>query len=152
MIGHVLYARTACSALVITCSDFRFKGVERMFCQEAGLTDDYDLIAKPGAIRSLVSPRTPAARQAMAADIEILWTLHGFGRVLMVQHLSCRAYDDLVAGGGERDVHLRHLDEAAAVIAGICRGVTVEGYLAACVDGVLQVKGAGNFARGPRRE
>ena len=90
-----LVARTTCSALVITCSDFRFKSAERRFLATAGLSDDYDLIAEPGSIRSLVLPRNASARDIMLEEIRLLWGVHKFGRVLAINHLSCRAYDDL---------------------------------------------------------
>jgi hypothetical protein len=136
---EVLYTRTACKALVITCSDFRFKSIERQFLEGAGLVDDYDLIARPGAIRSLVSPRTAAARESMEDEIRLLWKLHGFTRVLAVNHLSCRAYDDLTAGG-ERKIHLAHLHAARTAIEQLCNGVAVEPHLMSLVGGELQIE------------
>jgi hypothetical protein len=135
----LLYARDTCSALVITCSDFRFKAIERAFAEAAGLADDYDLIARPGAVRSLVAPRNDAARQSMEEEIALLWKLHGFTRVLMVNHLSCRAYDDLTAAANERDVHLAHL-RAAAAIARRNPALTSEPYLLAPAGGTLRVE------------
>ena len=85
MSDSLLFERATCSALVITCSDFRFKSCERAFAEAAGLDDDYDLIARPGAIRSLVLPRNAAARESMEEEILLLWRLHRFTRVLMVQ-------------------------------------------------------------------
>ncbi len=135
----LLYARGTCSALLITCSDFRFKSVERAFAA-AGLTDDYDLIARPGAIRSLVAPRSAAARESMQEEILLLWKLHGFTRVLMVNHLSCRAYDDLTAGADERAVHVAHLRAAGPAIERLCAGVTAEACLVVLIDGALRVE------------
>jgi hypothetical protein len=135
-----LYARGSCTALVITCSDFRFKSVERAFAEAAGLSDDYDLIARPGAIRSLVAPRSPAWRETMEEEIALLWRVHGFTRVLMVNHMSCRAYDDLVAGGDERAIHGAHLRDAGPVVERLCAGVVAEGYVVGLADGVLRVE------------
>jgi hypothetical protein len=138
-----LYVRGSCSALVITCSDFRFKSVERAFAETAGVSDDYDLIARPGAIRSLVAPRTAAARETMEEEIVMLWRVHGFTRVLMVNHMSCRAYDDLVAGGDERAIHATHLRDAGPVVERLCEGVRSEAYVAGLVDGALRVERVG---------
>jgi hypothetical protein len=138
----LLYSRGSCSALVITCSDFRFKGVERALAETAGLADDYDLIARPGAIRSLVAPRSAAARDSMVEEIGLLWKLHGFTRVLMVNHLSCRAYDDLTSGAGEREVHLAHLRAAGSALRGRYKGLAAEAYLIAMVDGTLRAEQA----------
>jgi hypothetical protein len=141
---ETLYARTTCSALVITCSDFRFKRVERAFAAGAGIGDDYDLIARPGAIRSLVAPRSAAARESMEEEIRLLWTLHRFARVLMVNHLSCRAYDDLATSANEREVHAAHLAAAGPAIEGRFQGVTAEAHLVALIDGVLRVERVAN--------
>ena len=139
MSDDLLYARAACSALVITCSDFRFKSVERTFAELTGLADDYDLIARPGAIRSLVSPRNAAARESMEDEIILLWKLHGFKRLLMVNHLSCRAYDDLAPDEGQREIHLAHLQAAGSAIEQRYEGLTAEAYLIAIADGALRV-------------
>ena len=65
MSDEALLERATCSALVITCSDFRIKSAEHALVDAAGLRDDYDLIARPGAIRSLVLPRNAAAGASM---------------------------------------------------------------------------------------
>ena len=138
MPDDLLYARATCSALVITCSDFRFKTAERSLAEAAGLADDYDLIARPGAIRSLVAPRSPAARESMEEEVRLLWKLHAFARVFMLNHESCRAYDDLTRGHNERQVHREHLRAAGPAIERLCPGVTAEAYLIALSGGVLR--------------
>ena len=129
MSDEALFERATCSALVITCSDFRFKSAEHALVDAAGLRDDYDLIARPGAIRSLVLPRNAAAGASMEEEIRLLWTLHRFTRVLMLNHVSCRAYDDIATEQSERDVHTSHLVVAAALIEQRLDGVTAEAYL-----------------------
>jgi hypothetical protein len=111
-----LFARTTCAALLITCSDFRFKSVERELAESCGLRDDYDLIARPGGVRSLVAPRSPAAGETMVEEIALLHRLHRFGRVLLVNHQSCRAYDDIASPANERAVHVDHLRGAASLL------------------------------------
>ncbi len=133
MSDEALYARGGCAALVITCSDFRFKSVERAFAETAGLSDDYDLIARPGAIRSLVAPRSAAWRESMEEEIALLWGVHGFTRVLMVNHMSCRAYDDLVASGDARALHEAHLREAGVVVERLCAGAVGGGVCGGAV-------------------
>lgn len=125
-----LIARSTCSALVITCSDFRFKSAERAFARSAGLHDDYDLIARPGGIRALVLPRSIGARDTMLEEIRLLWGLHKFPRVLAVNHLSCRAYDDLATVENEQEVHTDHLRRARPLIEAPFAGVRAETYLA----------------------
>ena len=135
-----LFTRSACSALVITCADFRFKSVEQAFIESAGLVDDYDLIARPGAVRSLVSPRDEAARASMEAEVRLLHALHRFTRVLMLNHVSCRAYDDLVAGADERALHVAQLATAREAIARCCEGATAEPYLITISGGEARVE------------
>jgi hypothetical protein len=125
-----LAARTTCQALVITCSDFRFKSAERRFLESLRLADDYDLLAEPGSIRSLVLPRSIAARDTMLEEIRLLWGLHKFRRVLALNHLSCRAYDDLATPENEREVHMGHLRRARPMIEQPFAGVRAELYLA----------------------
>jgi hypothetical protein len=135
-----LFSRDRCTALVITCSDFRFKSAERAFAEQAGIVDDYDLIARPGAIRALVAPRSVAARDAMRDDIRLLWSLHHFSRVLMLNHVSCRAYDDLATPQNEVAVHTDHLLQAKPLIEAMFEGVRGEPYLVDLVFGRLEVR------------
>ncbi len=136
MADDQLFARGTCAALVITCSDFRFKGAERSLLEAAGLADDYDLIARPGASRLLAAPRDAASRETLLDEMRLLRQLHGFTRVLLVNHMSCRAYDDLATGEAQRAVHEAHLRAAAAELQR--GGLSVEPYLVALVDGVLR--------------
>ena len=140
MSDEILFGRNDCSALVITCSDFRFKTAERVFGESSTLRDDYDLIARPGGIRSLVAPRNKAAGESMEEEILLLWNVHGFSRLLMVNHMSCRAYDDLTAREDERTLHRTHLLAAGALIERRFEGITPEPYLVGLVDGALQVE------------
>ena len=98
---------------MITCSDFRFKTAEREFARTIGLHDDYDLIARPGGIRSVVQPRNAAAQSTLDEEIRMLWSAHLFKRIIMLNHLSCRAYDDIATAANERALHIDHLRRAA---------------------------------------
>jgi hypothetical protein len=132
-----LIERSTCSALIITCSDFRFKTVEREIAVRAGVTDDYDLIARPGAIRSLVQPRSEAARTTLEDEMRLLWGVHAFTRVIMLHHVSCRAYDDLTAVDDEIAVHQRHLAAAIPIVEAMLPGVTAEPFVVESADSVV---------------
>jgi len=134
-----LVERSTCKALIITCSDFRFIGAARQFALQQQLEDDYDLIARPGAIRSLVQPRNEAARTTMEEEIRLLWSLHRFTRILAVNHRSCRAYDDLCTPATERDVHSEHLRRARRVLADAYPGISAEVYLADIEHGRIEI-------------
>ena len=124
-----LLDRRTCSALIVTCSDFRFKSAERSFAQTIGLDDDYDLIARPGGIRSLVQPRSVAARDTLTEEIRLLWSVHLFRRVILVNHISCRAYDDIALPATEVAVHTEHLLSAAPIVEAMCSGLKAEPFL-----------------------
>lgn len=124
-----LLARSSCSALLITCSDFRFKSTERALAESLGLVDDYDLIARPGSARSLVAPRTPALRDTMGDEIRLLWGVHSFPRVILLNHVSCRAYDDLATPDTETAVHTDHLLRAVPLVEAMCTGLQAEPWL-----------------------
>jgi hypothetical protein len=140
MTDRTLFARSTCGALVITCSDFRFKSAERRFLEAAGLTDDYDLIARPGGIRSIVQPRDSAAQTSMNDEIRLLWGLHKFTRILAINHLSCRAYDDLATAQNERSVHTAHLQRARDLLAARFAAAKTEAYLVALEAGEMTVQ------------
>lgn len=125
---HLLVDRHTCAALVITCSDFRFKTAERAFLESVGLRDDYDLIARPGASRALAE----AAGQAsgLMDEVQLLHGLHGFLRVLLIHHMRCGAYADLAATRDEREVHAEHLRTAADAVERAIPHITAETYLA----------------------
>ena len=124
-----LVSRSTCAALVITCSDFRFKTLEHDFTLSLGLADDFDLIARPGSIRSLVAPRSPAAAQTLEEEIRLLYRVHHFTRIIAVNHMSCRAYDDLTARADERALHMAHLHRARDILDGYFGGTAAEAYL-----------------------
>jgi hypothetical protein len=126
---HELIQRSTCSALVVTCSDFRFKSAERGFAEQSGLTDDYDLIARPGAARLLAAPRNIVLRDTLQDEIRLLWSVHHFPRVLLVNHVSCRAYDDIASPDNERDIHAKHLRAAAEALERAYADLGVETYL-----------------------
>jgi hypothetical protein len=86
-----------------------------------------------------VAPRTAAARDTLQAEIELLWALHGFTRVLMINHVSCRAYDDLATEQNELAVHTEHLRRAAPIVEQRLSGVRVEPYLLQMERGELRV-------------
>lgn len=135
-----LFSRQTCSALVVTCSDFRFKSAERLFADSLGIVDDYDLIARPGGVRSLVQPRNPGARDTMVEEIKLLWSLHEFGRVILVNHVSCRAYDDLATEDVEVAIHSDHLHRARPIVEAMCSGLTAETFLIEHREGELRAR------------
>ena len=126
-----LMKRSTCEALVISCSDFRFKDAEHEL--EIVYRNDYDLIARPGGARMLVAPRNPASGTSAWEEVALLHGIHKFRRVVLLNHLSCRAYDDIATPETERDVHRAHLREAIAAVESAFP-VQVEAHLITLVE------------------
>ena len=76
----------------------------------------------------------------MLDEIRLLWDVHRFTRVLLLNHMSCRAYDDLATGEAQRAVHEAHLRAAAADLERRYDGMSAEAYVVALADGVLRVE------------
>ena len=138
-----LIDRSKCSALLITCSDFRFQSAARKYVESHGLVDDYDVIARPGGIRSLVLPRSAAMRESMELEIRLLWSLHGFKDILFLNHVSCRAYDDIATETNEIEVHTEHLQRAEKLVEGWLAAIDVQPHLMMAIDGEIVVADVG---------
>jgi len=127
-----------CRALVISCSDFRFISAQRQARLVLGLENAYDLVARPGGVRQVVLPTSEAARQTMEEEIALLHRLHGFERILLMNHMNCGMYQDLGAED-ERRVHAEHLAAARQILAERFPGLAVETYLSIVEDDTVRV-------------
>ena len=130
-------SKARCRALVISCSDFRFVSAQRQARLDLGLENAYDLIARPGGVRQIVLPTSEAARKTMEEEIALLYELHHFRRILLMNHMTCGMYRDLSSRGLEEEVHREHLAEARRILQARFPGLSVETYLSVIVgDGV----------------
>lgn len=143
-------SKARCRALVISCSDFRFVSVQRQARVDLGLNNAYDLIARPGGVRQIVLPTSEAARQTMDEEMQLLYQLHGFQRILLMNHMNCGMYADLAARGHEEDLHREHLSRARELLMERFPGLEVETYLSV-IDGdgvrVLPLEGGKKLRR-----
>ena len=128
-----------CQALVISCSDFRFVSAQRQARLDLGLENAYDLIARPGGVRQIVHPTSEAARQTMDEEIRLLHGLHGFGRVLLMNHMNCGGYQDLTTPDREEALHREHLAAARAILEVRFPELEIETYLSLIVDDGVEV-------------
>ena len=143
-------SKARCRALVISCSDFRFVSVQRQARIDLGLNNAYDLIARPGGVRQIVLPTSEAARQTMDEEIRLLFALHGFQRILLMNHMTCGMYQDLATRRQEEEVHREHLSRARHILAERFPGLEIETYLSV-IDGdgvrVLPLEGGKKLRR-----
>lgn len=147
-----------CRALVISCSDYRFIAAQREARVELGLNNAYDLVARPGGVRSLVAPASEAAQATMFEEIALLYRLHDFDRILLMNHMNCGAYQALVEPENEEALHREHLMTAKRILREQYPGLTVEPFLSVIVDDGVEVvpvddeaREALNAARSPNR-
>ncbi|HMO96837.1 MAG TPA: hypothetical protein PKD27_12025 [Tepidiformaceae bacterium] len=127
-------ANAKCRALVISCSDFRFVSALRQARLDLGLENAYDLLARPGGVRQLVKPLSEAGRETIYEEIALLHRLHGFDRILLMNHMTCGAYADVWETGKEQDVHHEHLLRAKAILRERYPGMGIEPYLSVIID------------------
>lgn len=136
---RIKISEAKCRALVISCSDFRFVAAQREARVALGLNNAYDLVARPGGVRSLVDPVSEAANVTMHEEIRLLHQLHGFERILLMNHMNCGAYASLTTPENEEALHRAHLAEAKRILHEAFPGLTVEPYLSVIVDDSVEV-------------
>ena len=136
---RIKISEARCLALVISCSDFRFIAAQREARVALGLNNAYDLVARPGGVRSLVEPSSEAASVTMHEEIRLLHRLHGFERILLMNHMNCGAYQQLVAPDEEEAYHRKHLLAAKQVLQRQFPGLKVEPYLSLIADDTVEV-------------
>ena len=144
---RIKISEARCRALVISCSDFRFIAAQREARVALGLNNAYDLVARPGGVRSLVAPTSEAANVTMHEEIRLLHQLHGFERILLMNHMNCGAYQGLVPPEGEEALHKQHLMAAKRILHEAFPGLTVEPYLSLIVDDTVEVVPVDDEAR-----
>jgi carbonic anhydrase len=127
-------ANAKCRALVISCSDFRFVSALRQARLDLGLENAYDLLARPGGVRQLVKPLSEAGRETIYEEIALLHRLHGFDRILLMNHMTCGAYADVWESGNEDEFHKAHLLQAKEILKQRYPGLTIEPYLSVIID------------------
>lgn len=140
-------SNAVCRALVISCSDFRFVSAQRQARLDLGLENAYDLLARPGGVRQLVQPLSEAGRETIYEEIALLHRLHGFERILLMNHMTCGAYADVWESGREAEVHKEHLLRAKEILQGRYPGMSVEPYLSVIIDDSAVVTAVDDHAR-----
>ncbi len=72
-------------ALIIRCIDYRFVTQSRKFKDDQGLKDKYDLLAFPGASKSI---------HQLFDAIEVSNRLHKPKKIMVMDHEDCGAFGD----------------------------------------------------------
>lgn len=104
-----------CENLVLMCIDFRFHKQISDLISYAGYRD-FDIVALPGASKSLVDEQS---RVTVLNAISRAKELHGINRVIIVDHVDCRAYGGSAAfadSRSEEEHHDHKLEQASAIV------------------------------------
>ncbi|OGY27133.1 MAG: hypothetical protein A2Z11_03190 [Candidatus Woykebacteria bacterium RBG_16_43_9] len=88
-----------CTALAISCIDYRFVGKVRQYLIDQGLKDNYDLITVPGASLKLAD---------VADSISTSMRLHDPDEVYIFDHEDCGAY----GVNNSKSEHIKNLNHA----------------------------------------
>ena len=104
-----------CDSLVVMCMDFRFHAKIAEIIAHSGYRQ-FDLVALPGGSRSITDE---GSREAVLSAIEIGVTVHKVRRVIIVDHVDCRAYGGSEAFKDAEEEERRHTDallEASRIV------------------------------------
>ena len=83
-------------------------------------------------------------------EIALLYDLHGFKRVLLMNHMTCGMYRDLASRRKEEEVHREHLAAAKAILQERFPELSVETYLSVIVGDTVEVVTVSGPSRGFR--
>ncbi|HLK62456.1 MAG TPA: carbonic anhydrase [Bryobacteraceae bacterium] len=84
-----VYTADAC---VISCFDARFDIALRKFLKRSGI-QTFDHIKIPGSAKTLAAPASASDRDLVIAMIRTSRRLHRPGRLLLIAHRECGAYE-----------------------------------------------------------
>ncbi|MFN3926015.1 MAG: carbonic anhydrase [Pseudanabaenaceae cyanobacterium] len=79
-------------ALVLTCIDFRFVGLEQSFLSRQHLEQSYDWVALAGASLALAGFPHPAEAETFWDQLALSKRLHNIRKVVIIDHQDCGAY------------------------------------------------------------
>jgi carbonic anhydrase len=104
-------------ALVLSCIDFRFVGLEQSFLSSQHLEQAYDWVALAGASLALTGFPHPAEAEAFWDQLGLSKQLHDIRKVIILDHQDCGAYasvyqrpfSDLTS---EQNLHAKYLSQA----------------------------------------
>ncbi len=94
-------------ACVVSCFDARIDLALRKFLRRRGV-ERADHVKVAGGAKALASPAEEAERAFVLGQIRLSAKLHGTGRVLLVNHSDCGAYQGIAAFGGDAEREAAH--------------------------------------------
>lgn len=106
---------TVCENLLLICMDFRF---HRRLIDVLGFAGyhEMDLLALPGSSKSLIDLES---REVVLKAVSTAITVHGVKRLIIVDHIDCKAYGGSEAfASSEQEIshHTEMLNKAAIIV------------------------------------
>ena len=105
-----------CTALVISCIDYRFISSCRDYLVKLGIKDRYDLLTTPGASISI---------QKIKEGIKTSLKVHVPNEVYIFDHDDCAVYGK----NNSEERHIQNLKKAKEVINKIQNGLKINTYI-----------------------
>ncbi len=141
----VLASEHQAKALVLSCIDFRFVGLEQSFLARQHLDQAYDWVALAGASLALSGFPHPAEAETFWDQLALSKQLHNINKVMILDHQDCGAYasmyqqpfSDLVS---EQNLHVKYLNQAYAQIRQRYPDLEVELYFVKLTGDVTQIE------------
>ena len=107
-----------CELAVLKCIDFRFREADQRFISQQFGVSDFDLIAWPGAAKSIVHDQ--AMRDNLAATIQnVCCDLHGVKRLVLLNHWDCGGYGGsraFASAAAEAEIYRNDLRQARELL------------------------------------
>lgn len=86
-VGHEHHAQ----ALVLNCMDFRLIGAVADYLKARGLAGKYDQMTLAGGAIGVMSDQTAAWAETFWQHVSLARTLHGIGKIIIIDHRDCGA-------------------------------------------------------------
>lgn len=115
-----------CSAIIVTCIDFRFQSQLEAWAREHVGERNYDRVALAGGIKNL---------DVILTQIDVSNRLHQIKKVVLINHEDCGAY----GAAGTEEKHREDLTTAAQKVKADYPHLSVETYYAKLDDSILPI-------------
>ena len=103
-----------CSSILFRCMDFRFEPAITDWLKKEGLLGDVDIVSIAGAVKTFLTPKTPAEAEFAMRHVEISQNLHHSKNVVLMNHLDCGAYGGRKAFASDEEEKTKHVADMRA--------------------------------------
>lgn len=116
-----------CDIAVLKCIDFRFREADQQFIQEQFGVTDFDLIAWPGAAKSVAHDETMRAN-IIATVKNVCCNLHSVKKLIVLNHWDCGGYGGsqaFASADAEAAAYEQDLRQAKSILENQVPGVEI---------------------------